>query len=166
MDALREVVLAELAAAGLPASSENGVGTAGAVVQLDLPELRGVLVDWREHDILIDASQEAWGEDPNRQGEECAAFSRLLSEIGEAMAEAMRKILTAAGLEVRRTENDYGPHELLVTRRVEPSVWRARRDATFTRRYESMQEAWRKRHAEECPKVDCEVHRKGIHSEM
>ncbi|WP_410657528.1 hypothetical protein [Amycolatopsis sp. lyj-112] len=159
LEALRDVVQAELAAAGLPVAPGDGpMGTAGAVVTVDVPDLHGVLVDWREHDVLVDAAQEAWFEDPHREGEECAAFKRLLSTIGEAMSTAMRAILTAAGLEVSGTDNDYAPHELLITRRVVPSVWRARRDAQFSRRYESMVAAWKVRNAAECPKPDCEHH--------
>jgi hypothetical protein len=65
------------------------------------------------------------------------------------MQEAMRSILTAAGLEVVDTDNDYAPHELLVTRRNSVSPWRARHDATFTRQYETMQEGWRRHHEQE-----------------
>lgn len=46
------------------------------------------------------------GDDPHHEGEECIAFSRLMSAVGEAMAEAMRAILTAAGLEVFRSSDD------------------------------------------------------------
>lgn len=148
LNALCDVVQTELAAAGLPVTpGERPTGTAGAIVVVDVLDLSGVLVDWHEHAILLDAGQEAWADDPHREGEECAAFSRQLSAIGEAMSEAMRKILTAAGLEVARTGNDYAPHELVVTRRVNPSVWRARRDAQFTRRHEGMLAAWNARHA-------------------
>ncbi|WP_235096790.1 hypothetical protein [Amycolatopsis decaplanina] len=159
LDALRDVVQAELAAAGLLVAPGDGpTGTAGAVVTVDLPDLHGVLVDWRQHDVLVDAAQEAWFEDPHREGAECAEFERLLSTIGEAMSAAMRTILTAAGMEVSGTGNDYAPHELLVTRRLVPSVWRARRDARFARRYEAMGAAWNARNAAECPKPDCEHH--------
>ncbi|MEU3627522.1 hypothetical protein BS329_41100 [Amycolatopsis coloradensis] len=105
---------------------------------VDVPDLHGVLVDWREHAVLLDAGQQAWAEDPHREGEEAAAFARLMSTIGEAMSAAMRTILMAAGMEVSGTGNDYAPHELVVTRRVAPSVWRARRDAQFVRRTDSM----------------------------
>lgn len=160
LETLRDLVQAELAAAGLPVTPGDGpTGTAGAVVTVDMPDLRGVVVDWREHTVLVDAAQEAWFEDPHREGEECAAFNRLPSSIGEAMSAAMRAILTAAGMEVAGTGNDYAPHELLVTRRVVPSVWRARRDAQFSRRYESMVAAWNVRNAAACPKPDCEHHR-------
>lgn len=159
LETLCDVVQAELAAAGLPVAPGGlSTGVAGAVVSVDLPDLRGVLIDWREHAILLDAGQEAWADDPHREGEECAAFSQLMSVIGEAMAEAIRKILTAAGFEVSDTDNDYAPHELLVTRRVAPSVWSARRDAQFTRRYDSMRAAWNARNAAECPNPDCETH--------
>ncbi|MEV6911215.1 hypothetical protein [Amycolatopsis sp. NPDC051071] len=159
LKALRDVVQAELAAAGLPVAPGDGpAGTAGAVVVVDVPDLRGVLVGWSEHAVLMDAAKDAWFEDPHREGEECAAFERLLSTIGEAMSTAMRIILTAAGMEVSVTDNDYAPHELLVTRRIVPSVWRARRDAQFTRRYESMGTAWNARNAAECSKPDCEHH--------
>ncbi len=117
--------------------------------------------DWYEHAILLDAAQEAWGDDPHREGEECAAFGRLTSAIGAAMAEAMRKILTAAGLEVADAGNDYAPDQFLVTRVVAPSAWRARRDDRFARRHKSMPAAWNTRLAAECPNPDCEVHRKG-----
>ncbi|WP_228708344.1 hypothetical protein [Amycolatopsis keratiniphila] len=156
LETLCDVVQAELAAAGLPVAP--GRLSTGAVVSVDLPDLRGVLIDWREHAILLDAGQEAWADDPHREGEECAAFSQLMSAIGEAMAEAIRKILTAAGLEVSGTDNDYAPHELLVTRRVAPSVWSVRRDAQFTRRHDSMRAAWSARNAAECPNPDCETH--------
>ncbi len=160
LETLRDIVQAELAAAGLPiAPGEHPTGTAGAVVTVDLPDLHGVLVDWREHEVLLDASRQAWAEDPHREGEECAEFSRLLSTIGEAMAEAIRKILTAAGLEVTSANNDYAPHELLVVSRVALSVWRARRDAEWSRRHESMHAAWNARHAAQCPNPDCETHR-------
>lgn len=150
LDALLGIVQEELAAAGLPVvPGERPVGVAGAVVSLDVPDLRGVLVDWRKHAVLLDAGQEAWGDDPHREGPECAAFSRLLSEIDTAMSEAMRRILTAAGLEVTSSRNDYAPGELLVTRCLAPSVWQARRSARFRRRHESMLAAWNERHAAE-----------------
>ncbi|EMD24138.1 hypothetical protein B0293_03850 [Amycolatopsis azurea DSM 43854] len=159
MEALRNVAQAELAAAGLPvAPGGHPTGTAGAVVMVDIPDLRGVLIDWRAHDVLVDAAQEAWFDDPHREGEETAEFARLTSTIGEAMAVAMRTILTAAGMEVSGTGNDYAPHELLVTRRLVPSAWSARRDARFSRRFEAMGAAWNARHAAECPNPDCEHH--------
>ncbi|WP_328644499.1 hypothetical protein OHS58_27695 [Amycolatopsis sp. NBC_00348] len=162
LETLRDIVQAELAAAGLPvAPGEHPTGTAGAVVYVDVPDLRGVAVDWYEHAILLDAAQEAWGDDPHREGAECAAFGRLTSAIGAAMAEAMRTILTAAGLEVADAGNDYMPGQFLVTRMVTPSAWQARRDARFARRHESMLAAWNTRLAAECPNPDCEVHRKG-----
>ncbi|HET6705555.1 hypothetical protein [Amycolatopsis sp.] len=150
LDTLLWIVQEELAAAGVPlAPGERPVGVAGAVVSVDVPDLRGVLVDWRAHDVLLDAGQEAWGDDPHREGPECAAFTRLLSEIHTAMSAAMRRILTAAGLEVTGSGNDYAPGELLVTRRLAPSVWQARRDARSNRRHESMRMAWNERHAAE-----------------
>ncbi|WP_328449981.1 hypothetical protein [Amycolatopsis sp. NBC_00438] len=162
LEVLRDVVQAEPAAAGLAvAPGEHPTGTAGAVVYVDVPDLRGVAVGWYEHAILLDAAQEAWGEDPHREGAECAAFGRLTSAIGAAMAEAMRTILTAAGLEVADAGNDYLPGRFLVTRMVTPSVWQARRDARFARRHESMVAAWNARHAAECPDPGCEVHREG-----
>ncbi|WP_410632819.1 hypothetical protein [Amycolatopsis sp. cmx-4-83] len=148
LDALLEVVQAELAAAGLPVGpGERPVGVAGALVSVDVPDLRGVLVEWREHTVLVDLGQQAWGDDPHREGAEAAAFSRLFHEIDTAMSEAMRKILTAAGLEVGSSGNDYAPGELLVTRRLTPSVWQARRDAQNSARHESMRQAWNARHA-------------------
>jgi hypothetical protein len=156
---LRDVVQAELAVAGLPvAPGDHPTGTAGAVVVLDGPDLPGVLVNWREHAILLDAGQEAWADDPHQEGEECAAFSRLLSAIGEAMAEAMRKILTAAGLEVTSSGNDYAPHELRVTGQVARSVWSVRRDAQFDRRHAVKGLAWNARLAAACQNPGCEVH--------
>jgi hypothetical protein len=65
------------------------------------------------------------------------------------MATAMRTILTAAGMEVVATGNDYAPHELLVVQRRVPSVWSARRNAAISRRYEGMQAAWNARHTAE-----------------
>ncbi|MEU8637816.1 hypothetical protein AB0C38_37020 [Amycolatopsis sp. NPDC048633] len=156
MDALAGVVRSELVAAGLPLGPH--ADTAGAVVEVERPYLRGVLVGWREGIVLLDAAQEALGDDPHHEGEECAAFSRLTSAISEAMVEAMRAILTAAGLEVTRDAEDLSPHDLLVTRRLAPSPWRARRDAAFEARHDKMREAWNKRNAERCPNPDCEVH--------
>jgi hypothetical protein len=50
LDVLATLVQEELAAAGLPVvPGEQPVGLAGATVHVDLPDLRGVLVDWREH---------------------------------------------------------------------------------------------------------------------
>jgi hypothetical protein len=159
MDALAGVVQSELIAAGLPvAPGEFRVDTAGAVVEVERPYLRGVLVGWREGIVLLDAAQEALGDDPHHEGEECAAFSRLTSAISEAMVEAMRAILTAAGLEITRDAEDLSPHELLVTRRLAPSPWRARRDAAFEARYDKMRAAWNKRNAQRCPNPGCEVH--------
>ncbi|SFW79278.1 hypothetical protein [Amycolatopsis australiensis] len=158
LDALVLVVQSELAAAGLPvAPAERPIGTAGAIVSVDLPDLNGVLVHWRRHEVCRDAAQAAWAEDPHGEGDEYAAFSRLSSAVGEAMGEAMRKILTAAGLEVTPTLNDYEPHELLVTRSLAPSPWRARHDARFRERYESMRRAWNSRLAAERPDDDGDV---------
>jgi hypothetical protein len=70
------------------------------------------------------------------------SFAISPATVSQAMGEAMRRILTLAGLEVAGAGNDYAPHELLVIRRVAVSPWRARHDATFTRRHESMREAW------------------------
>ncbi|MFJ1764831.1 hypothetical protein ACIOD2_31210 [Amycolatopsis sp. NPDC088138] len=149
LEVLRDVVQAELAAAGLPVMpGEEPIGAAGAVVKVDVPDLRGVAVGWCEHVVLLDALEEAWAEDPHQEGAECAAFGRLTSAIGEAMSVAMRKILTAAGLEVADAANDHAPDQLLVTRMVSLSVWQARRDAQFARREEAMQAAWRSRSAE------------------
>ncbi|OXM62524.1 hypothetical protein CF165_34290 [Amycolatopsis vastitatis] len=120
-------------------------------MQVDVPDLRGVTVDWQEHTVFWDASQEAWAEDPLQEGAECAAFGKLAAAIGEAMAEAMRKILTAAGLEVTGSGNDYAPDQLLVTRRLAPSPWQARRDAKFERQQEVMRAAWQAKHEAECP---------------
>ncbi|WP_236792299.1 hypothetical protein [Amycolatopsis sp. GM8] len=159
LELLAGVVQSELVAAGLPVvPGESLAETAGAVVAVDMPYLRGVLVDWREHNLLLDAAQDAWGDDPHHEGEECAAFSRLTSAIGEAMAKAMQAILVAAGLEVARTDNDYAPHELLITRRLAQSPWRARRDARAEARSEKMGAAWNERSAANCPNPDCEVH--------
>ncbi|WIX98838.1 hypothetical protein QRX60_32895 [Amycolatopsis mongoliensis] len=88
------------------------------------------MVGWREGTVLLDAAQEALGDDPHHEGEECAAFDRLTSAISGAMAEAMHAILTAAGPEVVRDAEDVSAHELLVTRRLTPSPWRARRATT------------------------------------
>ncbi|MEU5261715.1 hypothetical protein [Amycolatopsis sp. NPDC021455] len=150
LDALLLIVQDELAAAGLPVvPGERPVGVAGAVAAVDLPDLGGVLVDWQVHTVLADAAQEAWGDDPHREGPECAEFNGLLSEIHAAMGEAIRRILTAAGLEVTSSGNDYAPNELLVTRRLAPSPWQARRSAQLSRRHESMRVAWNERHAAE-----------------
>jgi hypothetical protein len=152
LDVLVTLVREELVAAGLPVvPGDNPVGVAGAEVKVDVPDLRGVTVDWQEHTVFWDASQEAWAEDPLREGAECAAFGKLAAAIGEAMAEAMRKILTAAGLEVTGSGNDYAPDQLLVTRRLAPSPWQARRDAKFERQQEVMRAAWRAKHQAECP---------------
>ncbi|MEU4674851.1 hypothetical protein AB0F91_44665 [Amycolatopsis sp. NPDC023774] len=159
LTALLGIVQSELVAAGLPVVPEaNPAGTAGAIAYVDMPDLRGVLVDWKVGDLLADAAQEAWGDDPHREGEEVAAFSRLRSAIGEAMREALFAILTAVGLEVERTANDYAPNELLVTGRLAQSPWRARRDAQVLARHEKMRTAHNERHAAECPNPDCEVH--------
>ncbi|GAA1967535.1 hypothetical protein [Amycolatopsis minnesotensis] len=150
LDALAGVVRSELTAAGLPVTpDDHPLGTAGATVQVDRPDLHGVLVHWHAHPILMDAGQAAWADDPFGEGEEYEAFGRQTKGIGHAMQEAMREILTVAGLEVVDTNNDYAPDELLVTRRVTPSAWRARHDATFTRRHEGMLAAWNERHREE-----------------
>ncbi|MGV9363268.1 hypothetical protein [Amycolatopsis sp. NPDC003731] len=152
LDVLATTVQAELMAAGLPVLSGNDpIGSVGAVVHADVPELRGVTVDWQAHGLFWDASQEAWAEDPHQEGAECAAFGRLAVAVGEAMAEAMRKILTAAGLEVTDSGDDYSPDQLLVTRCLARSPWQVRRDAKFERQQESMREAWNARHAAECP---------------
>ncbi|RSN39937.1 hypothetical protein DMC64_36375 [Amycolatopsis sp. WAC 04197] len=111
METLCDVVQAELAAAGLPVvPGGRPTGVAGAVVSVDLPDLRGCLSTGR----------------------------------------STRSFLTRG--------NDYSPHELLVTRRVAPSVWSVRRDAQFTRRYDSMRAAWNARNAADCPNPDCEIH--------
>jgi hypothetical protein len=152
LDVLATLVQEELAAAGLPVvPGEQPVGLAGATVHVDLPDLRGVLVDWREHAVLLDASLAALADDPHQEGAECAAFGKLRVAIGEAMAEAMRKILTAAGLDVTGSGDDYSPGQLLVTRRLAPSPWQARREAHFERQNKSMTAAWQARHVAECP---------------
>ncbi|WIX97886.1 hypothetical protein QRX60_27810 [Amycolatopsis mongoliensis] len=148
LDVLTRIVQAEPAAAGLPVvPGERPVGVAGALASVGLPDLHGVLVEWRQHALLLDGGQEAWGDDPHREVPEAAAFSRLLNETGTAMSEAMRKILTAAGLEVTAGGNEYVPGELLVTRRLAPSPWQARCDARAGRRRESMRPARNARHA-------------------
>jgi hypothetical protein len=150
LDALAGVVRAELAAAGLPVvPDDHPMGTAGARVLVDKPDLRGVLVYWHSHSLLMEAGQAAWADDPMREGAETAAFRELIEGVSEAMSDAMRRILTLAGLEVVGTDNDYAPDELLVVRRVTVSPWRARHDATFTQRYESMQAAWNRHHQEQ-----------------
>jgi hypothetical protein len=152
LDVLATTVQEELMAAGLPVLSGNDpIGSVGAVVHADVPELRGVTVDWQAHSLFWDASQEAWAEDPHQEGAECAAFGRLAVAVGEAMAEAMRKILTAAGLEVADSGDDYAPYQLLVTRCLARSPWQVRRDAKFERQQESMRAAWNARHQAECP---------------
>jgi hypothetical protein len=152
LDVLATAVREELLAAGLPVLSGNDpTGSVGAVVHADVPDLRGVTVDWQEHTLFWDASQEAWAEDPFQESAECAAFGRLSVAIGEAMAEAMRKILTAAGLEIADSGDDYTPHQLLVTRCLARSPWRVRRDAKFERQQESMRAAWNAKHEAECP---------------
>ncbi|MFF4595275.1 hypothetical protein [Amycolatopsis sp. NPDC001319] len=159
LNALLGVVQSELVAAGLPVVPEaNPDGTAGAIAYVDMPDLRGVLVDWKVGNLLGGAALEAWFDDPHREGEEVAAFSRLSAAIGDAMEEAMFAILTAAGLEVERTANDYARNELLVTGRLAPSPWKARRDAQFLARHEKMVTAHNERHAAECTNPDCKVH--------
>jgi hypothetical protein len=152
LDVLATLVQEELVAAGLPVTSrDTPVGVAGAVVQVDVLELRGVTVDWQAHTVFWDASKEAWAEDPLQEGPECEAFGKLAVAIDGAMAEAMRKILTAAGLEVTGSGNDYAPAQLLVTRRLVPSPWRSRRDAEFERQQKVMRAAWQAQHEAECP---------------
>ncbi|WP_242546086.1 hypothetical protein [Amycolatopsis sp. MtRt-6] len=139
LDVLATIVQEELLAAGLPVLSGNDpAGSVGAIVHADVPQLRGVTVDWQEHTLFWDASKEALAEDPLQEGAECAAFGKLAVAIGEAMAEAMRKILTAAGLDVTGSGDDYAPHQLLVTRRLALSPWQARRDAKFQRQQDAM----------------------------
>ncbi|QUQ71820.1 hypothetical protein [Kutzneria sp. CA-103260] len=150
LEVLATVVRAELVAAGLPVMPEDDPpGTAGALVRVDRPDMRGVLVDWQSHSVLMDAALEAWAEDPLQEGEETAAFKRLNDGIGEAMQEAMRKIMTTAGLEVVDTDNDYAPHELLVTRLLTKSPWQQRRSAAHERRGDRMRAAWNQRHEDE-----------------
>lgn len=147
LEALAGIVRSELAAAGLPViPDDHPIGTAGVTVSIDRPDMLGVLVQWHAHSILMDAGQAAWADDPMREGEEAAAFRNLIEGVSEVMGEAMRRILTLAGLEVVGTNNDYAPHESLVIRRETVSPWRARHDATFTRRYESMLAAWNRHH--------------------
>jgi hypothetical protein len=68
LDALAGIVRSELTAAGLPVvPDDHPLGTAGAVVQVDLPEPSGVLVGWHAHPILMDAGQAAWADDPMRR---------------------------------------------------------------------------------------------------
>ncbi|MEV6448087.1 hypothetical protein [Amycolatopsis sp. NPDC051716] len=152
LDVLATTVQEELMAAGLPVLSGNDpIGSVGAVVHADVPELRGVTVDWQAHSLFWDASQEALAEDPLQERAETAAFGALAVAVGEAMAEAMRKILTAAGLEVADSGNDYAPDQLLVTRRLARSPWQVRRDAKFERQQAVMQAAWQAKHEAECP---------------
>lgn len=159
LDVLATVVQEELAAAGLPVTpGEQPVGLAGAAVRVERPDLRGVLVDWREHAVLLDASRDAWAEDPLRERGECEAIGQLQVAIGEAMAEAMRKILVAAGLEVTGSGNDYAPDQLLVTRHLVPSPWQARRAAQFERQQESMRAAWQAQHEADCPNHGDQAH--------
>jgi hypothetical protein len=147
---LATVVRSELAAAGLPVMPEDHpAGTAGALVSVDRPDMRGVLVDWHTHTVLMDAAMAAWGDDPLREGEETRAFRRMFDGIDDAMQEALRKILTTAGFEVVDTDNDYAPHELLVTRLITKSPWQERRDATHNRRHEGMVAAWNQMHERE-----------------
>ncbi len=153
LDVLATVVQEELAAAGLPVvPGEQPVGLAGAAVRVEVPELRGVLVEWREHAVLLDASQDAWAEDPLGERGECEALGQLQLAIGDAMAEAMRKILTAAGLAV--TGSGHAPDQLLVTRHRAPSPWQARRAAQLERHQAAMQAAWQARHEADCPNHD------------
>jgi hypothetical protein len=154
LDVLATIVRQELAAAGLPVipgEQPVPVGLAGAVVKLDVLDPRGVQVDWRAHAVLLDANQDAWAEDPLRERGECEAIGTLVVTIDAAMAEAMRKILTTAGLEVTSSGNDYAPDQLLVTRCLAPSPWQARRDARFERQQESIRAAWQAQHEAECP---------------
>ncbi|MGW7539385.1 hypothetical protein [Amycolatopsis sp. NPDC054798] len=158
LEALASIVQDELVAAGLPALPERApTGMSGAIVAVRRPELDGVLVSWQLGPQLVDAAQQALGDDPHHEGEECAAFSKLTSAINEAMGKAVLEILTAAGLEAARTGDD-APDELLVTRRLAVSPWRARRDAEFETRYEKMLAAWNARHAEKCSNPDCGTH--------
>ncbi|MFJ7216675.1 hypothetical protein [Amycolatopsis sp. NPDC098790] len=154
LEVLATRVRQELAAAGLPVIPGDQpvpVGLAGAVVKLDVLDPRGVLVDWRAHAVLLDASQDAWAEDPLRERGECEAIGALVVTIDAAMAEAMRKILTTAGFEVTGSGNDYVPDQLLVTRCLAPSPWQARRDAKFERQQEAMRAAWQAQHEADCP---------------
>jgi hypothetical protein len=146
LNILAGFVRAELAAAGLPVTPEDHPsGTSGAVVGIDPMELHGVEVGWRNHAILLDAAQNAWADDPLGEGTEYAAFTRHTTAIGEAMRDALRGILTAAGFEVAGSGNDYAPHDLLVTGRQEISPWQARRDAELGRRHERMRAVWNER---------------------
>ncbi|WP_372659966.1 hypothetical protein [Amycolatopsis kentuckyensis] len=154
LEVLATLVRQELAAAGLPVIPGDQpvpVGLAGAVVKLDVLDPRGVMVDWQAHAVLLDANRDAWAEDPLREGGECEAIGTMVVTIDAAMAEAMRKILTAAGLEVTGSGNDYAPDQLLVTRCLTPSPWQARRDAKFERQQEAMTAAWQAQHAAGCP---------------
>ena len=77
LEVLATVVQEELAAAGLPViPGEQPTGLAGAGVKLDRPGLRGVLVDWREHVVLLDAMQDAWADDPLSEAGEFAAIGQ------------------------------------------------------------------------------------------
>ncbi|MEA5362873.1 hypothetical protein VA596_25295 [Amycolatopsis sp., V23-08] len=146
LQVLATFVRAELAAAGLPVTPEDHPpGTAGAVVGIDPTELDGVEVGWRTHAILLDAAQDAWADDPLAEGAEYAAFSRQGTAIAEAMKDALRRILTAAGFAVADSGNDYAPHGLLVTGRPEVSPWEARRSAALHRRQEKMIAVWNNR---------------------
>ncbi len=154
LEVLATLVRQELAAAGLPVIPGDQpvpVGLAGAVVKLDVLDPRGVMVDWQAHAVLLDANQDAWAEDPLRERGECEAIGTLVVTIDAAMAEAMRKILTAAGFEVTGSGNDYAPDQLLVTRCLAPSPWQARRDAKFERQQKAMTAAWQAQHAAGCP---------------
>ena len=152
LDVLATLVQEELVAAGLPVLSGNHpIDMAGAIVQVDVPDLRGVTVDWQAHSLFWDASKEALAEDPLQEGVECAAFGELAVAIDGAMAEAMRKILAAAGLEVTGSDNDYAPDQLLVSRCLARSPWQVRRAAKFERQQESMRAVWRAKHEAECP---------------
>lgn len=150
LDVLLLQVRSELAVAGLPVIPEDHpVGTAGALVMVDMPDLSGVLVHWRTHAVLSDAGQEALGDDPLGQGAEARAFRDLNTVIGEAMQQAIRTILSAAGFEVTATGNDYAPFELLVTQRLALSPWQQRRDRRSTDRMDTMRAAWTKHHQDE-----------------
>lgn len=112
---LADRVLAILTAAGIPAfASENPSRDGGAVITVDTgaDEAGGVYVAWRfpdaQHDELLGYLQ------AGRQSHPVVAYS---FEVWRAMREAIRAILSAAGLAAARSEdhNDVAPLQALVS---------------------------------------------------
>ncbi|MGW7539384.1 hypothetical protein [Amycolatopsis sp. NPDC054798] len=156
LEILADIVRDELLAAGLPL--KHAWTDAGASVSVDKPDLRGVVVDWYQSSQFSDALMAAWGDDPHHEGEEFAAFTKQADAVREAMADALLAVLTAAGFEARRIDSAHVSSEILVTRRLADSPWRARRSARDAARMDKMHAAWAARAAAGCGNPDCETH--------